>query len=70
MNIMGQEDGVLKRTPLSGCKNLITIDKVMQALREVVDPEIGLNVVDLNMINSGDEKNIPMGQAQEYILKG
>jgi len=42
----------------------------MQALREVVDPEIGLNVVDLNMINSGDEKNIPMSQAQGSTLKG
>ncbi len=59
MNITGQEVGVLKRTPLSGGKNLITIDKVMQALKEVVDPEIGLNVVDLNMIkkvNIDDKK--------------
>ncbi len=38
---------------------MITNDKIMQALKEVVDPEIGLNVVDLNMIrdvNIGDEK--------------
>ncbi len=59
MNIMGQEDGVLKRMPLSGGKNLITIDEVMQALKQVVDPEIGLNVVDLNMIkkvNIDDKK--------------
>lgn len=51
--------GFLKRTPLNGGKNLITIDKVMQILKEVVDPEIGLNVVDLNMIkkvNIDDKK--------------
>ena len=47
---------------------MITNDKVMQVLKEVVDPEIGL--VDLNMINSGDEKNIPMSQAQGSTLKG
>ncbi len=38
---------------------MITIDKVMQTLKEVVDPEIGLNVVDLNMIkkvNINDKK--------------
>lgn len=38
---------------------MITNDKIMQALKEVVDPEIGLNVVDLNMIrdvNIGDEE--------------
>ncbi len=38
---------------------MITNDKIMQALKEVVDPEMGLNVVDLNMIrdiNIGDEK--------------
>ncbi len=34
----------------NGGKELITNDKIMQALKEVVDPEIGLNVVDLNMI--------------------
>ena len=36
---------------------MITNDKVMQVLKEVVDPEIGLSVVDLNMIrdvNIGD----------------
>lgn len=38
---------------------MITNDKIMQALKEVVDPEIGLSVVDLNMIkevNIGDKK--------------
>ncbi|MDP3105100.1 MAG: iron-sulfur cluster assembly protein [Candidatus Methanoperedens sp.] len=106
---------------------MIIIDKVMQAIKEVVDPEIGLNVADLNMIkkvniddkkievrmvltapfcplavflveevkkkvraiaegrrwilwclmnhgyhlkDSGDEKNIPISQAQESTLKG
>lgn len=28
---------------------MITNDKVMQALKAVIDPEIGFNVVDLNM---------------------
>jgi len=38
---------------------LIIIDKRMQTLKEGVDPEIGLNVADLNMIkkvNSDDKK--------------
>ncbi len=38
---------------------MITNDKVVQALKKVVDPEIGLNVVDLNMIkkiNIADKK--------------
>ncbi len=38
---------------------MITIDKVMQTLKEAVDSEIGLNVVDLNMIkkvNINDKK--------------
>ena len=29
---------------------MITKEHVMQALKEVIDPEIGVNVVDLNMI--------------------
>lgn len=29
---------------------MITKEQVMQALKEVIDPEIGSNVVDLNMI--------------------
>ena len=38
---------------------MIIIDKVMQAIKEVVDPEIELNVADLNMIkkvNIDDKK--------------
>ncbi len=34
----------------NGGKRLITNDKVMQVLKGVIEPEIGLNVVDLNMI--------------------
>ncbi len=34
----------------NGGEELITNDKIILALKEVVDPEIGLNVVDLNMI--------------------
>ena len=55
---MGQEDGVLKRNPPKRRK-LIIIDKVIQAIKEVVDPEIGLNVADLNIIkkvNIDDKK--------------
>ncbi len=33
----------------SACSDLLLI-KVMQTIKEVVDPEMGLNVVDLNMI--------------------
>ncbi len=29
---------------------MITNDKIMQVLKEVIDPELGLNIVDLNMI--------------------
>ena len=38
---------------------MIIIDKVMQVIKEVVDPEKGLNVADLNMIkkvNMDDKK--------------
>ncbi len=47
---MGQKGGWKGHALNYGGKKLITNDKIMQALKEVVDPEIGLNVVDLNMI--------------------
>lgn len=38
---------------------MITKEKIIQALKEVIDPEIGISVVDLNMIkdvNISDKK--------------
>ena len=41
-------------------KQLATIDEVIEALKDVIDPELGINVVDLGLVYEAiiDEDNI------------
>ncbi len=39
----------------------VTKEKILEALKEVIDPEIGINVVDLNMIKDIDINNKNIG---------
>jgi metal-sulfur cluster biosynthetic enzyme len=41
-------------------KQLATIDEVIEALKDVIDPELGINVVDLGLVyeTTIDENNV------------
>ncbi|MEK6690188.1 MAG: metal-sulfur cluster assembly factor [Nitrospirota bacterium] len=37
--------------------NMITREQILDALRDVIDPEIGINIADLGLVYSAEEKD-------------
>ena len=51
----------LPEVDLSGGTATVTIDDITEAMKDVVDPELGINVVDLGLVygvHVDDEKNV------------
>jgi metal-sulfur cluster biosynthetic enzyme len=51
----------LPEVDLSGSTSTVTVDEVTEAMKDVVDPELGINVVDLGLVydvHMDDEKNV------------